>query len=187
VSIFLTETSTRHSLLTKQKNFRAKSKKRLISNSSKITGDTNENAIEVDDGPTLRMEESEEGRIDLRNLPSADEEDSLFVEEGDPRRTGRSRGAVNIGPTPEASPGFNPLSKRREDVDIEDSGEPEDDKKKMAMDTSYEGFAIYGRVLCLVVKRRDKKGKGPASSGGGQAMMEDWIASTQMPLPEDDD
>lgn len=74
-----------------------------------------------------------------------------------------------------------------------------DDKKKLAMDISYEGFAIYGRVLCLVVKRRGDgagagKGKGLAAGGGrssirpgqsgapaGQAMMENWITSTQMP------
>lgn len=74
-----------------------------------------------------------------------------------------------------------------------------DDKKKLAMDISYEGFAIYGRVLCLVVKRRgDGAAKGSSStlsSGnkplpsrpGGQAMMENWIASTQAPAEEDTD
>lgn len=70
---------------------------------------------------------------------------------------------------------------------------PRDDKKKMAFDISYEGFAIYGRVLCLVVKRRGVGSNlaggppGAAQTGrpGGQAMMENWIASTQMP-PEDD-
>ncbi|KAL2157161.1 hypothetical protein VTH06DRAFT_6382 [Thermothelomyces fergusii] len=69
-----------------------------------------------------------------------------------------------------------------------------DDKKKLAMDISYEGFAIYGRVLCLVVKRRgDGAAKGdssavssgtkallPPSRPGGQAMMENWIESTQV-------
>ncbi|KAG7140840.1 hypothetical protein HYQ45_002557 [Verticillium longisporum] len=70
-----------------------------------------------------------------------------------------------------------------------------DDKKKMAMDVSFEGFAIHGRVLCLVVKRRDTR-RAPASSGrsaasaapgaaapAGQAVMENWISSTQMPNP----
>ena len=83
-------------------------------------------------------------------------------------------------------------------------------KKKLAMDIIYEGFAIYGRVLCLVVKRRGGplRGRGggrqttlSASAGsgragnpsasaeptkpGGQAAMENWIASTQMPAAED--
>ncbi|KAL8408115.1 hypothetical protein RB594_006787 [Gaeumannomyces avenae] len=81
-------------------------------------------------------------------------------------------------------------------------------KKKVALDVSYEGFAIYGRVLCLVVKRRGNapsggrssaaassgSGRAPAAStrrgvaadgaaGGGQARMENWIASTQI-MPE---
>ncbi|KAG7136063.1 hypothetical protein HYQ45_006313 [Verticillium longisporum] len=70
-----------------------------------------------------------------------------------------------------------------------------DDKKKMAMDVSFDGFAIHGRVLCLVVKRRDTH-RAPAASGrsaasaapgaaapAGQAVMENWISSTQMPNP----
>jgi hypothetical protein len=65
--------------------------------------------------------------------------------------------------------------------------EEDDDKKKMALDTFYDGFSIYGRVLCLVVKRKDKKGKGPAGLTGGQAMMEEWITSTQMPAMPDED
>jgi hypothetical protein len=188
----LTETNTRHSLLTKQKTFRTKGKEPLKSNSNKITGDTNETAIEVEDAPifpAIRTEESEENELDLADLPAApvadeepaeDEEDSLFIADM-PRRTKRTRGAINDDSASESSP------KRRKDTEINDPEKGDDDKKKMAMDTSYEGFAIYGRVLCLIVKRRDRKGKGPALNGGGQAMMEDWIASTQMPPPEDDD
>ncbi|KAK8074721.1 hypothetical protein PG997_009384 [Apiospora hydei] len=57
----------------------------------------------------------------------------------------------------------------------------------MAMDISYEGFSIYGRVLCLVVKRRDQSnatgsgGGGAIGKGGGTAMMENFIISTQVP------
>lgn len=62
----------------------------------------------------------------------------------------------------------------------------------MAMDISYEGFAIYGRVLCLVVKRKggalvaasNKSQANMSSQLGGQAMMENWITSTQMPPAE---
>ena len=57
-----------------------------------------------------------------------------------------------------------------------------EEKKKLRIDTSYDGFAIYGRILCLVVKRR---GGGAArgrelAGGAGQAMMEEWIAGTQV-------
>lgn len=101
-----------------------------------------------------------------------------------------------------------PAAKRRRGDASEHEG-PRDDKKKLAMDISYEGFAIYGRVLCLVVKRREDigggKGKGIAGTtgragasssttpgwdgrggrGGGEGgragMMENWITSTQLP------
>ncbi|KAE8446331.1 hypothetical protein EG329_012080 [Mollisiaceae sp. DMI_Dod_QoI] len=193
VSIFLTETSTRHSLLTKQKHFRDRGKKGLQSNSTKLTGATNDTAIEVEDAPVIRREDSEEEGLNLEDLPAAEEEtssesDGLFVDEdAGPRRSKRPRATTNDSP-PESSQGFEPLPKRRrdgqEDISAEDEG---DDKKKMAMDTTYDGFAIYGRVLCLVVKRKDKKGKGPAGSlGNGQATMEQWITSTQMP-PQDDE
>jgi len=72
---------------------------------------------------------------------------------------------------------------------LRDAAAERDDKKKLAMDVSYEGFAIYGRVLCLVVRRREAAG-GRIGGGApsrmidktdGQAMMEQWIASTQLP------
>ncbi|ETI28995.1 hypothetical protein G647_01447 [Cladophialophora carrionii CBS 160.54] len=56
----------------------------------------------------------------------------------------------------------------------------QDDKKTLGFDTTYEGFSIWGRVLCLFVER-----KGPASKkqsglqGNSQALMQDWIQSTQ--------
>lgn len=36
-----------------------------------------------------------------------------------------------------------------------DVGVDEDDKKKLVMDILYEGFVIYGWVLCLVVCKCD--------------------------------
>lgn len=192
VSIFLTETSTRHSLLTKQKHFRER-KKKLQSNSKKLTGDTNDEPIEVEDVPAILREESEEDGLSMNNLPVIEDdiEDSLFVEEDtNPRRSKRPR-APNTSLLPESSQDSEslaePLPKRRKDKDVVPREEEDDDKKKMAMDTFYDGFSIYGRVLCLVVKRKDKKGKGPAGLTGGQAMMEEWITSTQMPAIPDED
>ena len=193
VSIFLTETSTRHSLLTKHKHFRDPSKKALESNSQKLTGASNETAIEVEDIPVIRREDSEEGELSLQDLPTADEEveeeDPLFVADGGPRRSKRTRATTMNGSPDSASFAFEttePGPKRRKEIDLLEDEEQGDDKKKMAMETTYDGFSIYGRVLCLVVKRKDARGKGPAKSGG-QAMMEDWIISTQMPPPEADD
>jgi hypothetical protein len=192
VSIFLTETSTRHSLLTKQKHFRDPNKKGLQSNSNKLTGDTNDTAIDVEDVPVIRREDSEEDGLNLQDLPAAEDEisdaDSLFVADEEPRRSKRARAttATNIDSSPESSPRFEPAAKRRKDTDLLRDEEQGDDKKKMAMDTSYDGFSMYRRVLCLVVKRKDAKGKGPAKTGA-QVMMEDWITSTQMPPSEADD
>ncbi|KAI9645227.1 hypothetical protein NHQ30_005961 [Ciborinia camelliae] len=177
VSIFLTETSTRHSILFKQKQFRDTSKKSLQSNSNKLTGDTNDTPIEVADGPTFVREESEEP-VSLQDLPEAEDDSDLFISEDEgPRGSKRSRNERES-----MDSDFSPLAKRQKDG--ETSGD-EDDKKKMAMDTSYDGFTVNGRVLCLVVKRKDKKGKSPAANGG-QAMLEDWIISTQMPPPLED-
>lgn len=93
-----------------------------------------------------------------------------------------------------------PHKRRREAADV--GGD--EDKKKLAMDISYEGFSIYGRVLCLVVKRRDvpsmeagagrvasgaggnNRAKQNSGSGGGQTMMENFIISTQMPVGDED-
>ncbi|PQE17778.1 Cell cycle negative regulator roughex protein [Rutstroemia sp. NJR-2017a BVV2] len=182
VSIFLTETNTRHSILFKHKHFRDTSKKLIQSNSNKLTGDTNDAPIEVADGPAIAREESEES-FNLQDVPPAqDDPDALFISEDEgPRRSKRARVRRESS---DSSADFGPLSKRRKDADVLGDGD-DDDKKKMAMDTSYDGFAIYGRVLCLVVKKIDRKGKAPAKDAG-QAMMEDWIISTQMPAQEED-
>jgi len=196
VSIFLTETTTRHSLLTKHKHLRDMGRKDLQSNSQKMTGDAGEMPIEVDDGPVLRREESDEDTINLQDLPVAVEQEPLaepdeplFVEQDNgPLRSKRGRPTFDTSKSPpnSSSPGLEPLSKRRKDTEFSEVADGEDDKKKMAMDTSYDGFSIYGRVLCLIVRRKETgKKKSPAVSGG-QAMMEDWIVSTQM-QPQDDD
>ncbi|KAM0315180.1 hypothetical protein ACHAO8_004119 [Botrytis cinerea] len=150
-----------------------RNKKALQSNSDKLTGNTNDAPIEVADGPAIVREASEES-FSLQDIPEVGNDSDLFVSEDEgPRGSKRSR----IGRDSTDSD-FGPLAKRRKDGEI--SEDDDDDKKKMAMDTSYDGFSVNGRVLCLVVKRKDKKGKAPAASGG-QAMMEDWITSTQMP------
>jgi hypothetical protein len=89
-----------------------------------------------------------------------------------------------------------PPPKRLKDTASSESHNKGDEKKKMAMDVSYEGFAIYGRVLCLVIRRRSgapqqrggnsKANDIPASAKpAGQAKMENWISSTQIPVGED--
>ncbi|KAL3418117.1 hypothetical protein PVAG01_09832 [Phlyctema vagabunda] len=178
VSIFLTETSTRHSLLTKQKNFRDRGRQYLKSNSDKLMGATNDAPIDVEDVPELRREESEEETTALDDIPAiSDQEDDLFIPESNPQKRTRV-----LSEDSETSTGLQPPPKKKKDDGVNMADE---DKKKLAMDTTYDGFSIYGRVLCLVVKRKDSgKGKLPSATAG-QAMMEDWIASTQMPPQEE--
>ncbi|RYP76564.1 hypothetical protein DL771_001633 [Monosporascus sp. 5C6A] len=264
VSIFLTETSTRHSLLTKHKHFHDTTQTKLTSNNAgRLVGAASEAPIDVDDPAVvaglLRREESDEDvGAALAAIPAA-----VVDVDADETMAGRSSGGDHgaDGRRPAKRPRRNttqeagdvarlsqesdvePIISDDEDGDDDDedalfvdrspddgdySGLPPakrhkgraaaataypdgggggDDKKKLAMDISYEGFSIYGRVLCLVVKRRDggtTKGTGSSSGqaaggagggrggststkvgGGGQAMMENFIISTQVPAGAD--
>ena len=195
--MFLTETSTRHSLLTKRKNFRPKGPAPMHSNASKLISETNDQPVDVeaDDFAPIRIEEQsdDEGPINLADIPLAEDtgrekrdrdEDGLFVDS--PKSGQGSPTAIEVN-----SDGEEPPSKRRRgpEAEFDFGGGGEDDKKKLAMDVSYEGFAIYGRVLCLVVKKRGESKASQGSTNGsaatsGQAKMDNWIASTQMAADE---
>ncbi len=223
VSIFLTETDTRHSLLHKKKLFRDKIQTRLTSNSSKLMGASHDEPIDVEDqfpqgtGADVVMREEDDDALRLSDIPTRDE--TTGTSESANRRPKRRRHredqdadvGSNIGSDAEvidsdssdddlfvgegesdaSDEAGQPPPKRRKDKAAAGDTAARDDKKKMAMDISYEGFAIYGRVLCLVVKRRDGATRGgsavpPSTKSqtgrpGGQAMMENWIASTQLP------
>lgn len=60
----------------------------------------------------------------------------------------------------------------------------DDDKKKLGLETAYEGFNIYGRILCIVVKRRGSTGRRPGTTAAPEAVatgkvMEEWISMSQ--------
>ncbi|KAF7537676.1 hypothetical protein G7054_g3551 [Neopestalotiopsis clavispora] len=237
VSIFLTETATRHSLVTKQKHFHDKSQTKLTSTSSRgLVGASNEAPIDVDveaiTAPIILQEEEDDdepggiGAV-LAALPPApasmsadapaarrpkrarrdtgqgddEEEEGLFISSGDEGDLDAVESQSDAAERP-------PPQKRRKETTVAiDDGAGEDDKKKLAMDITYDGFSIYGRVLCLVVKRRDApqaaggsssgrvvSGSGASSSnnnktgrgqGQGQVMLENFIISTQMPAGEE--
>ncbi|KAH6692650.1 hypothetical protein F5X68DRAFT_59952 [Plectosphaerella plurivora] len=230
VSVFLTETPTRHSILTKHKHFREKATGKLASNSTKLISETNDAPIDVDaheaSEPIILQEDDDDADVGavLDQIPAVDDESSAHP----PRRSKRQRTTrieqdddsedLFVGsdeddsPSTDAAPieiesdaddGPPPKRRRkhksaaRDAEDAEDAaGGGNDDKKKLAMDISFEGFAIYGRVLCLVVKKREGSlrtagagtSRGVASDAAGskpvgQAMMENWISSTQMPNP----
>lgn len=216
VSVFMMETETRHAILRKQKHFREPKNMGRKVDIDALTGNTSGDAIDVDAPGLLREESDEMAGLSLSNITSApeaentaEEDDDDLVETQDPNvtpsvcRSGRSKrprapsdssDGLFVPQSPE-SPAFaaQPPSKRAKsapnDDEAEEEGEPSDDKKKMAMKTTYDGYSIYGRILCLIVKRRGD-GITMAAAGkkqtGGQASMENWIASTQAP-PGDDE
>ncbi|KFA65748.1 hypothetical protein S40285_04877 [Stachybotrys chlorohalonatus IBT 40285] len=209
VSMFLTETNTRHSLLTKQKHFREKLPAKMQSNSSKLMGETVAAPIDVDVNVNvpIRLEEDDvdDGRA-LADIPFApldrQSKRSRMSSDEDPEMSdGNDEGVPILLESEDDQP---PHKRRRQpkqtphdqqDRDADEDDDEGDDKKKLAMDVSYEGFSIYGRVLCLVIKRRETKaqqnrgGARLAEAGGsrpvGQASMENWITSTQIPVGEE--
>ncbi|KAI0809870.1 hypothetical protein GGR55DRAFT_143241 [Xylaria sp. FL0064] len=246
VSIFLTETSTRHTLVTKHKHFHDTTQTKLKSNSGRLISEATDAPIGLDieavaPAPVTLREESddEDAAVALAAIPTIDEAAPDHHSNGT-RRSKRARSSTHAdahAPVDTAAgqvvDGQNSQVEVISDEDIasgDDDGlfvqsparesppakrlrpapaagaeGEEDDKKKLAMDISYEGFSIYGRVLCLVVKRRDGGGADraerdasiptPGASGNGrakatnrgrgQAMMENFIISTQIPAGAD--
>ena len=204
VTIFLTELSTRHSLLTKQKLF--KDKPKLKSTSNKLTGwlnNNSENRIVIDDDDlapaVLQEEEDDDDVVELRDIPEAnvngkrkasgvaeDKDEALFVSSSDEDtfQTQRERGQKRTKRGPRQSKSADPPEVEEDTM--------ADDKKKLALNTSYDGFSIYGRILCLVVKRKGKRATqaNVGAAFGGSQMMEQWVstqAAQEVGLDEDED
>ena len=201
VVMFLTEGLTRHSLITKQKQFGNKPK--IQSTGNKLTGWLNnannvENPItleddgeipvglreEIEDEPGLRDLHLSDGEDGTAKRKADDEEgnDALFVSSDDEVTFQTQRAAP-----PKRRKSTRKQAKTRGSNDDADTGSgnegtdaanDDDDKKKLGLRTTYDGFSIYGRILCLIVKRKGKKAA-PGSVGGGSQMMEEWV-STQV-------
>lgn len=196
MSIFLTDNSSPHSLLTKQKTFR--DKPRMKSNSGKLTGwltsgDTSDRPVDVDaggqDAPiAIREEDEEDAPPALSDIPEARDETSRSTKRR--RREGSGDDHfVNDDSNESEDADDAPVKRNRKrsqarDVAGDKDTDELDDKKKLALNTSYDGFSIYGRILCLVVKRKGPAGRtsgGTTTQGTAntQQMMESWV-STQV-------
>ncbi|CUS09340.1 unnamed protein product [Tuber aestivum] len=232
VSIFLTNSGTRHTVMTKRKMLRDS------------TGDGGGELGGVTGGARVRAQHRrEEGDSDGGGVINLDR-----IPEAPPPGTSGSSGATTTknlsasgrgkcgppDPPPDTDDGdgeeeggsgddsdsdpFEPPMKhqrrtaigasakrtvtiRDEDDDADSdwsaNGEDEpEDKKKLPLRTEFEGFNIYSRILCLVVKRRGpiNAGRAPAAStpstarqmgspnqksGSGNQIMENWIAMSQ--------
>ena len=115
----------------------------------------------ADDGVRILQEESDDDlKINIEETPTVDDRSNhdtsnnpIQIEDGD-----SDSGII--------------------DPDRLSEGASQDEKKKAGLSTVYDGFQIYGRILCLVVKRKDGT-KGKQLFGSGKGMVEEWISSTQ--------
>ncbi|KAB8235078.1 uncharacterized protein BDW43DRAFT_38599 [Aspergillus alliaceus] len=158
VSLFLRESRTRHSLLTRHKEF-DEPKNTLREGMGNQSGPMKGSSGGVDGG--IVVESDSESNLDLHDIPQA------TAEEGNDSRGKRRRNTDE----PVDTAASRRVSKRRKDE------EPDD--KKMRFRTNYEGFNIYGWVLCLLVTRKgDKAGaKSVSSESTRQALMEEWMST----------
>lgn len=185
VAVFLTEVSARHSILRKEKRALGEKKPKLGTTQGKLTGaGTRDVPVEVDQNGDVEVirEKISETRTELFDIPRArhsgeplepgsEPQEGLFVSDGSEDEEQQKLRSARRQPQKRSS----------KSIDF-DGGE--DDKKKMKLHTTYDGFSIYGRILCLVVRRRGlARGKEPVR-GTGQAMMEEWITSTQRSEPQ---
>ncbi|KAL2201839.1 hypothetical protein CC79DRAFT_1345477 [Sarocladium strictum] len=190
VSMFLTETTTRHSLLAKKKHFREKLPSKMQSNSNKLIAESDFAPVDLDAVPVLREDsDGEDAPLRLADIPlaqpRAQRKRATRPSEDNDSDEALDDDAIEIDSDDEGPP-------HKRTKGLGDYGGDEEDKKKLAMDISYEGFAIYGRVLCLVVRKRESATQGSRRAGNsanakldGQAKMENWITSTQMPVGDD--
>ncbi|KAL9107921.1 MAG: hypothetical protein Q9227_007243 [Pyrenula ochraceoflavens] len=108
---------------------------------------------------------SEDGSISMDQIPPARADDS-------------SAEPVEIGSSESES----------EHANHEREPEEGEEKKKSAFRTTYEGFSIWGWVLCLFVTRTGVPGKKTAGEqAASQALMEEWIAFTQHQQEDEED
>ncbi len=183
--------------MTKQKVF--KDKARIQSNSGKLTNwltsGTSDEPVVINDesvGPIVIREEEDEGSINLADIPQAD---SPAKQSSRSTRRNLMRGnadqdsisnASDSGDSalfvPQLDDQTNKIIGQQSHVgqDEDTLNAQEDDKKKFGLKTSYDGFSIYGRILCLIVKRRGTRtqvGGGGTHSNPSQTMLENWVST----------
>lgn len=180
VSIFLTETSTSHAMLTKQKTF--STKPRLQSNTKKLTdwigGANTDTAIRVDEGdevPAVLLEEDEE--VTLEDIPEVDTAATRLRGKRARNTEDNEEDDEHIFVQSEDDPDEDLAPRRRKKTKVVDeTSKEEEDKKKLGINTAYEGFSIYGRILCLIVKRKGVK-KSAGGNTSGTQMLENWVST----------
>ncbi|KAJ5718725.1 hypothetical protein N7488_004371 [Penicillium malachiteum] len=150
VGIFLRESRSRHSLLTRNKTFHKPTKDEDAENAADQLGDS----AQAEDAEIV-IDSDSEREIDLRNIPEATEDDESVP---NTERPSRKR-------------------KRKAEVDLDDT-QSKTDEKKLGFTTHYEGFSISGWVLCLLVARKGDRARAGVNAGEpNQPLMEHWIST----------
>ncbi|RPB01717.1 hypothetical protein L873DRAFT_595957 [Choiromyces venosus 120613-1] len=245
VSIFLTNSGTRHTVITKRKVVGGSTNRGSGGKMGKMTGGVGVPAQvrreedDSDGGGVINLEDIPEapppetsgllGSSTTKNPPTSrrNKRESLHPQSDTNDKEGEEEEEEGSDGDSDSDP-FEPPSKRlrktarvgsmKPTITIRDEGDDADsdwsengegeseDKKKLSLRTEFEGFSIYSRILCLVVKRRGpiSVGRAPAGSSStpssarqmdspnpktrpGNQIMENWIAMSQAVKEGDDE
>lgn len=172
VAIFLRESRTRHSLLTRHKMF--EDPENANRHDAQAGPDTSTSQAEGAGtaGAGILVESDSEEDVNLRDIPQA------------PSNEGNEMDQQS-----DDSSDKQPPSKRRKGKEPSRVLDPDtEEDKKLGFTTNYESFNIYGWVLCLLVTRKGDRARTQAtpSEPPRQALMEEWI-STQTPGDVDEE
>lgn len=155
IALFLRESRTRHSLLTRQKTFEEPDKDK--------PKPVNRSASTAETGILVESDDEAEGP-DLHNIPPAS-----AYEEHDVSTNKRSAN------TPDNQRASKRQKGKQTEPPIQDD---EGDEKKLRLRTNYESFNIHGWVLCLLVTRKgDDVSKEAPSEPKRQVLMEEWMST----------
>lgn len=183
--------------MTKQKIF--KDKPRIQSNSGKLTNwltaGTSEQPTLINESAAdpIVIEEEDDNAVKLADIPEAPKRRSTRSKRGLEQVKGTSGyasdsdgGDLFISETPKKRKRAGTMPPDADIIEVED--EMQDDKKRLSLNTSYDGFSIYGRILCLVVKRRGVSAAGGAGAPmSSQQMLENWVSTQAAGQTGDDD
>ncbi|KAI5809837.1 hypothetical protein DFH27DRAFT_629401, partial [Peziza echinospora] len=187
VVMFMTEGGTRHAVLSKTRLFSKKEKAgKVKANSARLAGLSGEGVGEGegegglytgDDEVVVRREsDEEEEEVELGDIPMAGGGDGVEARDGSGRRRSRrnrsARGGGGRGGGGDEDDAFVVDSDDSGDGDGGEGGEiggrdEDGDNKKPLTRTTYDGFTIFSKALCLIVKRTD--GGGRRTGGGGES------------------
>lgn len=149
---------------------------------------TSENPIRIDEDKEVPaiLHEEDDDVVELKDIPKASKSKKR-KSVNDKDREGDDDEAAFVSSSDEeffATQRANPSKRRKRTEEPEKvpddppaHEDEQDDKKKLFLDTSYDGFSIYGRILCLIVARKSKKEPAVSASTGGNQTMEQWVST----------